>query len=198
MTNSILIELHHVPHAVLPFYSHFLPEYLMLIFRPFLAYQKSFVITINKKQYGISISGSQRDKTYIATIKLIQLVISMRFINGVPIVYLHLMLRRQYSGGTGAISCLLGLYSLSGKTSYRQISWSLEAARWDVIRILSLRNFTGSFAAEEPVRFQGDLQRDWYWVYILILFNSPSFIWRLGTSECSCRQLVFRVKMNWL
>ena len=33
-----------------------------------------------------------------------------------------------------------GLYSLSGKTSYRQISWSLEAAS----------------AAEMPVKFQSD------------------------------------------
>ena len=30
----------------------------------------------------------------------------------------------------------LGLYSLSGKTSYRQISWSLEAARLCVIMIV--------------------------------------------------------------
>ena len=29
---------------------------------------------------------------------------------------------------------ILGLYSLNGKTSYRQISWSLEAARLDVAR----------------------------------------------------------------
>ena len=37
----------------------------------------------------------------------------------------------------------LGLYSLSGKTSYRQISWSLEAARLGVIMIVSLWNLTG-------------------------------------------------------
>ena len=35
-----------------------------------------------------------------------------------------------------------GLYSLSGKTSCRQISWSLEAARLDVIMIISLWNLT--------------------------------------------------------
>ena len=28
---------------------------------------------------------------------------------------------------------LLGLYSLSGRTSYRKISWSLEALRLDVV-----------------------------------------------------------------
>ena len=37
----------------------------------------------------------------------------------------------------------LGLYSVSGKTSYRQISRSLEAARSAAIMILSLLNLTG-------------------------------------------------------
>ena len=41
----------------------------------------------------------------------------------------------------------LGLYSLSGKTSYRQISRSLEAARLGVIMIVSLWNLTGISAA---------------------------------------------------
>ena len=44
----------------------------------------------------------------------------------------------------------LGLYSLSGKTSYRQISWSLEAARLGVMIIAPLRNLTGSSAALLP------------------------------------------------
>ena len=43
-----------------------------------------------------------------------------------------------------------GLYSLSGKTSYRQISWSLEAARLDAIMIVSLWNLTGISAALPP------------------------------------------------
>ena len=47
--------------------------------------------------------------------------------------------------------CLaLGLYSLSGKTSYRQISWSLEAARLSVIMIVSHWNLTGISAALLP------------------------------------------------
>ena len=33
---------------------------------------------------------------------------------------------------------LLGLYSLSGKTAYRQISLSLEAARLDIAMVVSL------------------------------------------------------------
>ena len=37
----------------------------------------------------------------------------------------------------------LGLYSLSGKTSYHQISWRLEFARLDVIKTVSLWNLTG-------------------------------------------------------
>ena len=45
---------------------------------------------------------------------------------------------------------ILGLYSLSGKTSYRQISWSLEAARLSVIMIVSHWNLTGISAALLP------------------------------------------------
>ena len=44
----------------------------------------------------------------------------------------------------------LGLYSLSGKTSYCQISWSLEAARLDVAMVVSLWNLTGTSAAALP------------------------------------------------
>ena len=36
-----------------------------------------------------------------------------------------------------------GLYSLSGKTYYYKISWSLEAARLDAVIIVSLWNLTG-------------------------------------------------------
>ena len=43
-----------------------------------------------------------------------------------------------------------GLYSLRGKTSYCQISRSLEAARLDVIIILSLWNVTGISAVLLP------------------------------------------------
>ena len=43
-----------------------------------------------------------------------------------------------------------GLYSLSGKTSYHQISWSLEAARLGVIIIAPLWNLTGTSAALLP------------------------------------------------
>ena len=52
----------------------------------------------------------------------------------------------------------LGLYSLSCKTSYRQISWSLEAARLGVIIIVALwnRRHLGSAAADVPVKFQSD------------------------------------------
>ena len=44
----------------------------------------------------------------------------------------------------------MDLYSLSGKTSYRQISRSLEAARLGVIVIVSLWNLTDSSAALLP------------------------------------------------
>ena len=36
-----------------------------------------------------------------------------------------------------------GIYSLSGKTSYRKISYNLEAMGLDVIMIISLWNLTG-------------------------------------------------------
>ena len=41
----------------------------------------------------------------------------------------------------------LGLYSLSGKTSYRKISWSLEAARFGSKLFQSLWNLAGTSAA---------------------------------------------------
>ena len=47
-------------------------------------------------------------------------------------------------------SVIQGLYSLSGKTSYRQISWSLEVAKLGVIMIVSLWNLTGISAALLP------------------------------------------------
>ena len=55
-----------------------------------------------------------------------------------------------YTGGFSAMIAKQGLYSLSGKTSYRQISWSLEAARLDVVMVVSLWNLTGTSAAALP------------------------------------------------
>ena len=43
-----------------------------------------------------------------------------------------------------------GLYSLSGKTSYRKISWSLEAARFGFKLLQSLWNLAGTSAALLP------------------------------------------------
>ena len=44
-----------------------------------------------------------------------------------------------------------GVYSLSGRTYCRQISWSLEATRVDVIIIVPLWNLTGISAALLPM-----------------------------------------------
>ena len=44
----------------------------------------------------------------------------------------------------------LGLYSLSGKTSYRKISWSLEAARFGFKLFQSFWNLAGTSAALLP------------------------------------------------
>ena len=45
---------------------------------------------------------------------------------------------------------LPGLYSLSGRTSYRKISWSVEAARFMFRLLQSLLNLTGISAAALP------------------------------------------------
>ena len=48
----------------------------------------------------------------------------------------------------------LGLCSLSGRTSYRKISWRLEVVRLDIIMIaLEFDRHLGSAAAEVPVKF---------------------------------------------
>ena len=47
------------------------------------------------------------------------------------------------------VSTALGLFT-SSKTSYRKISWSLEAARLDIIMIVLLWNLTGISAALLP------------------------------------------------
>ena len=49
-----------------------------------------------------------------------------------------------------ASHCIPGLYSLSGKTSYRKISWSLEAARFGFKLFQLLWNLTGTSAAALP------------------------------------------------
>ena len=48
------------------------------------------------------------------------------------------------------VHILQGFYLLSCKTSYCQISWSLDAARLDVIMIVLLWNLTGILAARLP------------------------------------------------
>ena len=54
------------------------------------------------------------------------------------------------TAGLGTRVSLLGLYSLSGKTSYRKISWSLEAARFGFKLFQSLWNLAGTSAALLP------------------------------------------------
>ena len=56
--------------------------------------------------------------------------------------------------------CNQGLYSLSGKTSYRKISWGLEAARFE-LRLFSIAvkpdRHHGSSAAEMHAKFQNGM-----------------------------------------
>ena len=53
---------------------------------------------------------------------------------------------------------ILDLYSLSGKMSYRQISWSLEAAILGINGriVLKFCKYFGISATEAPVKFQSD------------------------------------------
>ena len=51
-------------------------------------------------------------------------------------------------------SIALGLYSLSSRTPYCKISWSLEAARYDDCIALKFGRHLGSDAAEVPVQFR--------------------------------------------
>ena len=52
--------------------------------------------------------------------------------------------------------CILGLYSLSGKTCYRQITWIFEAARFDVMLIVSLGNLIGTSAVLLPMHLMSN------------------------------------------
>ena len=56
-------------------------------------------------------------------------------------------LHRHWSDCSNATEISQAHHSLRGNTSYRQISWSLEAVSLDVIMILLLRNSTGISAA---------------------------------------------------
>ena len=88
-------------------------------------------------------------------------------VNGVPI-YSFTGFRQhtyqQYNGDPRrtpriAVTALpLGLYSLSGKTSYCKISWSLEADRLEVIINVSFWNLTGTSEGALPVKFKSDLK----------------------------------------
>ena len=65
------------------------------------------------------------------------------------------------------------LYSLSGRTSYLKISWSLEAARFGFILLNSLKfdRHIDRGAAEIPIKFQS--------VTIIITSNlAASIVWR--------------------
>ena len=63
-----------------------------------------------------------------------------------------------------------GLHSLSSKTYYCKISWSLEATRFMFRLFQSLWNLTGTSAAVLPVKFQSDTNiiisnLPWLWVF---------------------------------
>ena len=67
------------------------------------------------------------------------------------------LLTNVYMCHSASMSLLIetqGLYSLSGKTSYCQISWSLEAARLDVMIIVSLWNLTDDYKKNESRGFE--------------------------------------------
>ena len=61
----------------------------------------------------------------------------------------HIKVKKSHSSSSLHL-CALSLYSQSGKTSYRQISWSFEAARFGFRLFQSLRILTGTSAAVLP------------------------------------------------
>ena len=63
--------------------------------------------------------------------------------------YVHVVIIRGKSIHNEVV-CILGLYSLSGKTSYRKISWSLEVAGFGSKLFQSLWNLAGTSAALLP------------------------------------------------
>ena len=77
---------------------------------------------------------------------------SMNFNTSHKITFtMFLCLFYEFSVDSWNISSIMhGLFSLIVKTSYRQISWTLEAARLDVVMVVSLWNLTGILAALLP------------------------------------------------
>ena len=70
-----------------------------------------------------------------------------RRVTWIIIAYTH---EEDNEHGQSAIRHILGLYSLSGKSSYYQISWSLEVARLDAIVTITLWNLTATSAPLLP------------------------------------------------
>ena len=72
-----------------------------------------------------------------------------QWVNGfMRLIYLYVSDCFTDNGTSAPLS--QGLYSLSGKTSYRKISWSLEAARFGFKLFQSLWNLAGTSAALLP------------------------------------------------
>ena len=57
---------------------------------------------------------------------------------------------RKVSEWCPMLQQFLGLYSLSGRTSYRMIAWSLEAARFGFSRLQPLQKLTGTSSVGFP------------------------------------------------
>ena len=87
-----------------------------------------------------------------------------------------------------ALCMLRGLYSLSGRTLYRKISWSVEATRFGLRLFqvdLKFDRHLGGSATEMPVKFQSDMtiitphsfnkSEDWAVRLITLVNRSPVF-----------------------
>ena len=95
----------------------------------------------------------RRDRELIVAVKIMpNRRQSMNFNTSHKITFtMFLCLFYEFSVDSWNISSIMhGLFSLIGKTSYRQISWTLEAARLDVVMVVSLWNLTGILAALLP------------------------------------------------
>ena len=101
-------------------------------------------ITITRSLDGMSLGGLVSSVSYKLNEKYNWIVLLSH------LSFLHYTRIRIRAWGMVRSQAMRRLYSLSGKTSYCQISWSLEDARLNVIMAVSLWNLTGISAALLP------------------------------------------------
>ena len=126
----------------------------MRLLRVFRKYFRRVIITLIlyfKKKHSYCC-----DKLYTQNYEFEMKSLLDKWNNTHPIHFRCALLCRSSSMAVAVSPPRQGLYSLSGKTSYRKISWSLEAAIFGFKLFQSLWNLAGTSAAEVSVKFQSD------------------------------------------